>query len=151
MQQKLTEMIDALVTEKTFSLAGVQAIEALRAKADGLEKMVESVTKERDSYSTQRDLANKAANEKTAVIEGWMKRETDIVTREKTMTAKDQEAAVSKARADTFAECFGMVFRNIEVRREMFGTAPNPPSANPNYYPSGPNTPVNETVTTKTG
>lgn len=147
--EKITEMIDALVAEKTFSLEGVKAIEAVRAKAEALQRTLESTALERDSARKERELAVNDAAVKARTISEWEQRSATIATREKTMTEKEQTAAVQTATAATFRECFAMVFRNVEVRREMFGTVPPNASANPTYYPPS-SVPISETVTTKT-
>lgn len=132
--EKITEMIDALVAEKTFSLEGVKAIEAVRAKAESLQKTLEMTTTERDNIRKERDIERNRAEQNAATVKQWEARETAIAAREKTMNDCEKKAAVSDATAGTFRECFSMVFRNFSVNESITKSVPVPQG--PGMYPA---------------
>lgn len=99
--QKLTEMIDALVAEKTISLEGVKAIEAVRLKGEQLQTELESVTKERDTAVLARDAARYRfwRSHWTADDEADFDKLNDILGKVDTNTPAQVDAALDAAMA----------------------------------------------------
>lgn len=57
------------------------------------------------------------------------------------------EAAIEKAKADTIKECFGLVFRNLEVRRHTYGDMVVPGGGDmAGYIQQGTNSTVTQTA-----
>lgn len=137
--QKLTEMIDALVAEKTFSLDGVKAIEALRVSAEGLQKKLASAIEQSDSYLKGREEMTALAASRAAEVASWQTREAAISKRELAMTELEKRSAVSDARAETVKECFGLVFRNAVVSETAMRNVPlvQPSPGGGSYVSSG--------------
>lgn len=121
---ELTKLIDQMVHEKTFSMEGVEAVKALRDQAVALEDQVENLLQ--DHENDKRDLDGFKAKVLRLEKEGsdLRSRESAVIEREKKMTELEKATAVANAKADTFKECVGLVFRNATLRREMFGQQP---------------------------
>lgn len=122
--EKITDLIDALVSEKTFSLEGVKSIEAVRLKAQHLQSTLEDTQKRYADAIKERDAEKKRADDTAEVCRQWKVREDAVVAREKTMTDKEKAAAVSEATANTFRECFGLVFRNFSINESITKSVP---------------------------
>lgn len=113
---ELTNLIDKLVNEQTFSLQAVSAIKDLRDRAAQLEKDLES---SRQAQTAQQEMLNKnggaisAANAKIAEAE---KREKDLLAREQKVTELEKKTAVAEAKHEAFMDAFKTVFRNVTIR-----------------------------------
>lgn len=143
----LQSAIDELVASKTLSLDAATYVERLKLQARALGESNTRLTQENAELS-RRVSAQTAeigvVNSKLAKVD---EREAAIAKREATCLELEKAAIRADATAGTFRECFGLVFRNLEMRSSMFGNAPAPTSANPNYYPPQSGIPVNETKT----
>lgn len=141
---ELTKIIDTMVMEKTFSMEAVKAIQALRNKAEEIENTNKDLVERVQAAQKSAEIRRQTLKDLQADIDTWRARVDELTTREKAVTAIERDKATANARAETFKECFALVFRNMEVRREMIGTVPMNPSES-GAYPSG--QPTQETVT----
>jgi hypothetical protein len=130
--EELNKAVSNLVESKTFTVEAADCIARLRATVATvtaentmLQAQVASLSKRvSDSLEENGRLAKLVAN-----VEG---RETAVQQRECRMHALETEKAVAHARAETYKECVGLVFRNAEFRSSMCGSAPNPAYGQPN-------------------
>ncbi len=108
----LTACIDKLVTDKTFSLEGVEAIKALRDRAVILERQLERVTDQANSFekaNMEQARMIGALGTELAALKGAKARELAVFNIEKA-------GAVAEARAQELGRCFDTVFRNTVFR-----------------------------------
>ncbi len=121
---ELTQLIDKMVHEKTFSMEGVEAVKALRDKAQDMEA---ELTRIKAGYEREKQQVSAWERKNGAAenrLKAWEAREQALQKRELTMTELEKAAAVARAKEETFRECVGLVFRNSTLRREMFGQQP---------------------------
>ena len=141
-ESQLTALIDQLVQDRTFSVEGVEAIAALRERAADLESFNDGLERATTELRREKELAEGGASRLETELKLCRDREDAVAEREDKVTALELNAACAQARAETFKECFGIVFKNTEVRREMFGSVP---VADPSGYSQS--QPTSETVT----
>jgi len=89
----------------------------MKTKISTLETMVESRT---EKIATLEASNNRLMTENTE----WQKRETELETREDEMLRLELTAQFEAERVTDHKEMFGQVFRNIEVRRDIFTAYP---------------------------
>ena len=121
---ELTKLIDQMVQEKTFSMEGVAAINELREQAELMQKTIKQL---QESFKKENECANRLRNDNDALkgeLKNWRAREEKLTNRESKITELEKDRAVANAKADTFRECVGLVFRNTTVRENMVGTRP---------------------------
>ncbi len=116
--EKLTQLIDDIVEQKTFSMDGIEGVKRIRDRAATLESQATEDKKLRQKDTeTIRELRAESIRF-TECIAKWNKRESELQEREAKMIGLEKGAAVSEAKADTFKKCFGFVFRNTETVAE---------------------------------
>lgn len=115
----LTKYIDQLVTDKTFSLDGLAAIQNLRSKAEEQEKkidrLVAAATTDQATISritAERDALKSAEATLAARTEAVTAREAKIFEHEKT-------AATANASYSALQFAFQTVFRNTVTRESV--------------------------------
>lgn len=121
----ITEAIDKIIEEETFSASAVEGIKALRDKAADLEFEVKDLSdrltaETKNSSAVETELS--AFKGQQSVVAA---RESAVKEREEKITELEKGQAVSAARAETYKECVGLIFRNTEFKRSMFGQAPS--------------------------
>lgn len=120
----LTEAINQLVQEKTFSLDAVDAIKGLRDKAAALENLCNTQNQQiADLGNTELRQTSRIGELQTEVA-NWKKREDELVQREKAAAEAIHEAKRQQAIADTFRESMGMIFRPNTVRETIQRSVP---------------------------
>jgi hypothetical protein len=121
---ELTTLIDKLITERTFSVEGVKAIEALRAKA---EAQASELARKDDMIRSLREASAKENAEITcqrAQIETLGKDLAAIREREGKIVDHEKARAVAEATASTFREAMNIVFRPNTVREAVQSNVP---------------------------
>jgi len=139
---RLTAAIDELVQEKTFSLESVGAISALREKAKEMETKIENMQKTIDTTSEDMKKDGLTIEDLQNSLSKFRDRERLLIEREGKANALDRKYAVAVGQSEVYKECFGVVFRNTSIRKEMFGMTPVRDASG---YPTGQST--SETVT----
>lgn len=71
----------------------------------------------------QKEFIDKCASQ-ASTIDSWKRREDSLIEREKEMTRLELEARYDRERVSDHKEMFELVFRNIEVRRNIFTAVP---------------------------
>jgi len=121
---KLTELIESLIEEKTFSLEGVKAIEEMRQKAAAQEARIEATANEIKEARLE-ILSLETANSKLATAMALTeKREHDLAAREKAAFENEKKAAVSTAESSAYKHAFEIVFRSNTVRETIHHSVP---------------------------
>lgn len=151
MSERLNEIIDKLVEEKTFSGDAISRIADLqRAAADtSAERDTLNNTIERleEKMSFTDDLLEKSRNDNSELV-ATIKAYEERVSREQEL---EKQAAVNKAVAETYGKCFELVFRNTEIHTETMRNIVEPPAVTGSnggvHYPTV--TTMPETTVTK--
>src|SRR3990167_2012241 len=117
--QSISEEIDKLVEANTLSGAGVKALEALRVKVIALEAHLVTTTSLLNEEKRQHGVVQNCLSTAQASLTAWTAREAALVKREFEITKLEKDAAVAAGKSQTYQECFGLVFRNAEIR-EIF-------------------------------
>lgn len=137
--------INRLVEDRTFSAQATEAIAKLRERTANLEKDLASSTAQLDGVRKELAAALADNTKLRAVVDRVDAREKVLAAREEKVALLEQKAAVAEGQLAAYREVTGLVFRNLETRREMLGNVAPAASANPTYYPPA-TVPVNETV-----
>lgn len=115
----LVQMIESLVQEQTFSLDAVEAIKALRDKAESLQQtLAETQTK----LEARRDQIASMTAEKSSLsteLDSWTQRESELQKRERNIFALEMKAAVAEARADAWQTSMKITFAPNLVRNAV--------------------------------
>lgn len=125
-KEQLLKQIDALVTERTFSLEAVDAINQMRV-------MLATVTDERDDLNDKLNRAQQTIIEQefrtkrdADVLAKWGKREADLMAREQKAAAAIYEAEKHAAVALAYKDAMGIVFRPNVMRETVARNAMDP-------------------------
>lgn len=120
----LTELIDKLITERTFSVEGVKAIEALRIKAEA--QSAELKRKDDAIESNRKTISNLEAGLDSArtEIERINKDLADLRARESKIADHEKARAVAEATASAYKDAMQIVFKPNTVRETIFDSVP---------------------------
>lgn len=121
---ELSEMIDALVREKTFSLDAIDAVKALRDKAKDLEQTIER--RNGDLATVSKNAANmeREIGALKREIESLSKIHDGIAEREAKVVENEKLAAVAKAESAAYKHALETVFRPNTVRERVIDNIP---------------------------
>lgn len=124
----LVQMIETLVQEKTFSLDALEAIKALRDKAESLQR---TLAETQTNLAAQRDLSASLTAERDAIraeLNLWKARETELEKRERSIFALELKAAVAEAKAEAWQTSMKITFAPNLVRNSVqsYGGRSNP-------------------------
>ncbi len=122
---KISELLAAIGRKTSFTPDAVQEFNDLLTKVANLEN---TVTMDKTHISTlQNDLRQAVydRDKNQRELSDYKEREKNLIERENTVTTLEQQKAVAQAESATFEKCFGLVFRNAEIRRTMTGMAPD--------------------------
>ena len=140
---ELLSAVNKLLEQRTFSVEAAEGIAKLREENSSLKARLESANSRAETNANEVTRLRSELEAMRVELKTLREREGKIVEHERNV-------AVASAKVEMAREMAGLIFRNTEVRRSMFGNVAPPPSANPSYYPPQ-NVPVNETVTTTDG
>lgn len=121
---ELTDLVDRLVQERTFSLEAAGPIKDLRDKADALQKQVNSLRRELEEKKYEANRLEAKISGQKAEIEAWGKREADLRTREGRAADLEKALAVAEAKHQTVDLCFSRLFANRVVREHVQDSIP---------------------------
>jgi chromosome segregation ATPase len=124
MTNKVTEAIDEMVREKTFSLDALNAINDLKTKARIMEGALDAAQKDVAKAKEDARLMSERYSECNAEVNAFKTREADLEKRERAIFEHEKASAVAQARSQAFGEAFGMVFRNTVVRETVNKSVP---------------------------
>lgn len=136
--EQLKAGLARLVEKETFSATALKGIEALRETAGRAAEENSRLSKAVVEVTAQRDAAKARAEKAEAEVAVWKEREKNLTEREAFCHRAEISQAANLATANTLRECFGLVFRNAEVRRDVLETERNPKAYGPPQYPGGP-------------
>lgn len=119
MTDKLTDVIDEMVRNKTFSLDALDAVKGLRDRAIEQDRQIERLNSllETRGESEARLRAENSTLQRT--IEDHAKNESSLREREGKVLALELAEARSTATAGALREAFGIVFKNTTVRESV--------------------------------
>jgi hypothetical protein len=122
---ELTNLIDTLVQQKTFSLEAVGLIKDLRDKAADLENKLKN--SQVNGEHQRRDIQNNEAaiRRQNDELAKWAKREADIQAREAKMTELEKMVAVETTRATVYSVCMDKMLANRIVRESIQHSEPH--------------------------
>ena len=148
-KDKISDIVEEALTEKTFSLEIVTKIKTLK---DDFEKL--TVTNEGQGRRiTDLEMENKsihAINEKLlAENNAYKAREDELEKKEKAADKVIYELEFQKKRGDEIKELFGVVFKNPVVRETAYKNGSVPVPGNNGSYPTTMTSTESETKTTE--
>lgn len=124
MSNELTTLIDKLVTEKTFSVDGVKAIEQLRQKAAAQEDKIGLLEIAAKELKRTYDMIEADRQRLRGKEDTFIKREAELVAREAKVAEHEKTAAVAVAKADAFMFALTTVFKPNTVRETIMKSTP---------------------------
>lgn len=119
-QQKIDEVLTQVLTEKTFSLEIIEKIKSLK---DGFEANTELVNEldERLKFTTkQNEELRTNLSDTNSKLDAYIKRESEIKTKEIALDKTNYELDFQKKRADEIKELMMIVFKNPVVRSNVY-------------------------------
>jgi hypothetical protein len=126
--EELIKLLDDIVQKKTLSLDALEGIQQLKKKAEQAEA----------ELKVEQELHRKVRLDKgklEVALEDWQAREKIVIDREHKLNEVEKERDVAQAKAEAIRECFGLVFRNVETRRQVLTNESVPmPSSGSGYY-----------------
>ena len=130
LDDKLKAALDAVIQEGTFSLSAVEGVKRLRdenemlvGKVGALEERIKSMT----SYNKDLEVKCSEYNEEK---EALTSREAAVTKREIEITKLECGVIQERAVAAAYKDCFGLVFRNQHVHRNISSYVPAPVNSN---------------------
>lgn len=123
---KLQAALDAVIQEGTFSLSAVEGVKRLR---DENERLGGEVTALEQANTELRDTNSSIINKchkYEEVINEVNQREKEVTKREIEITKLECRAVQEAAVAAAYRDCFGLVFRNQHVQKNISSYVPAP-------------------------
>lgn len=118
--KKVNEVIEEALTEKTFNLEIVGKIKEIREEITRLQGENEILKKDQTEKITLITDLNSRNNKLLEKEQEFDKREAAVYTAEKNLYMKEQLAENEKAKCALAIDLFKTVFRNTEVRSDIF-------------------------------
>ena len=148
---KLKELLDGLVAEKSLSFDVLEQLRKVKTESDELIKtnllLGESITAKDEIINEK----NSEINGLTALVKKWDEKYNAITKREETVLDIEHKNEIEKLKAEHSAktlqevkEVVAIVFRNTILRKNIMGREAVDGGANPNSYSSSE---VNKTET----
>lgn len=122
--KKVNDVIEEALTEKTFNLEIVGKIKEIRDEITRLQGENERLVKDQKDKGDLIVALNNRNNQLSEREQGFDKREEALYASEKELYKKEQTAANETAKLNLAVDLFKTVFRNTEVRSEMFKNEP---------------------------
>lgn len=138
---KLKELLDGLVAEKSLSFDVLEQLRKVKTESDELIKtnllLGESITA-KDKIINEK---NSEINGLTALVKKWDERDNALTKREEAVLDIEHKNEIEKLKAEhagktlgEVKEIVGLVFRNTNVRKTIVGQGAVSGGANPNSY-----------------
>lgn len=140
MSSELVQIIERLIEEKTFSVEGVKAVEALREKAVSLEVALERTRNTLDDRNAELIRLRSEAATKDQLLMEWGARERSLVAREKDADKAIYDSEKHQAVANVWQQAMSMVFKPAAIRTEIQRQVAVPVEGHPGghgYSPTG--------------
>lgn len=148
--QDIQQIIDSVARSGALTPDAIRQFDELRKRCEDSESKAATAEKGIEALLTERSALEREIIALTRDLDAARKNLGEL-----NKTAANAEKALwiadfERSRREEMRSILGDVFRNVEFRREMFGSVVPAPSANPSYYPP-PSVPVSETVVQKAG
>jgi len=128
-KEKIDEVLDQALTEKTFSL---EIIEKIKSLHDGFASSQETIKQNNETIKLLNENATKAnqeINKLSTLVSQYETREIELASKEKVAEKQAYELEYQKNRANEIKELFQIVFKNPVVRENVYKNL----SGNNNY------------------
>ncbi len=119
MDLKLEKALEEIIEDKTFSLAAVEAIKAMRTDNTVLEKRNQSLDDELKRAKDNETELRERNDELIGQVGDWQAREGALEVREAEITKLEKSAAVAVGKSEMLGLCFDGIFKNT-IFRESF-------------------------------
>lgn len=118
-QNQLSNLIDKMVQEKTFSLDALTAIQKLRESALEMERTIALLREDREAQRIVGEELNRKLHEANLQLANIAIREKSVEEREAKIFALEKSEAVANAKSSTLDSMFDRIFRNTIVRETI--------------------------------
>jgi len=126
--EKIEQIIRDLSTDASFSGEAMRQFLDLKTEVDSQESTIKYLRRqnvEKDELATKQSRAIKAVEvaleERNHEIEGWRKRESELVDREQQRTKQEVQLQYESKRVEDHQTMVGLIFRNTELRTRVLG------------------------------
>lgn len=138
MNKELTELINEIITQKTFSADALEGIQRLRAKAESLERELEKVNSDFDMHKRAAAAIKEGYEQLREENTRLKTRCENIEARELAQNINDVKLICANEKQSLVLSMFNTVFKNTTVRESVLknetmlsGTPPYPISNQP--------------------
>jgi len=118
----INNVIDQIVEERTLSLEAADAIKGLRDENAELRDHVAALEERVNAFVEVESKLKDECRRKNSMLEGYIRRENELIDREKNALRLEIENEFLKARAAELKEIINNLTRNTMVRQRVFGT-----------------------------
>lgn len=119
-QTQIEEVLTQAITEKTFSLEIIEKIKSLKDGFEANKKLVDSLNERIESLVTNNKQLSFDLNNARIKLDTYLKREEEILKKEKELDRNNYELQFQKNRANEIKELMMIVFKNPIVRKSTF-------------------------------
>lgn len=131
MNKELTELINEIITQKTFSADALEGIQRLKAKAESLERELEKVNSDFDMHKRAAAAIKESYEQLREENKALKTRCENIENRERAQNVNDVKLVCEKEKTGLVLQMFNTVFKNTVVREQIHKSetmlAGNPP------------------------
>ena len=120
MKDELEKIIQKAAIDGTLTESAAKQVQEALAENKALKEDVESLKLDVSSYRNSSNSKAEEISQLEGKLSDWEKREADLADREKKMTELELSAAHHAQRVADHQTMFGQVFRNSEIRRNVF-------------------------------
>ena len=127
--EKLKELLDGLVAEKSLSFDVLEQLRKVKTESDELIKVNLDRLEIIKARDTQINQDNSKINELNALVNNWQARDNALIKREQAVLDIEHKNEIEKMKAEhanstliQVKEIVGMVFRNTSIKKAITGT-----------------------------
>jgi len=127
--EKLKELLDGLVAEKSLSFDVLEQLRKVKTESDELIKVNLDRLEIIKARDTQINQNNSKINELNALVNNWQARDNALIKREQAVLDIEHKNEIEKMKAEhanstliQVKEIVGMVFRNTSIKKAITGT-----------------------------
>ena len=121
---KINELIQEQAASGVFTADVIKQMHAISEESIALKKSNDEIRLLVDGANKMNDTLLADNNKLTDQVAAFRKREKELGDRERKMTVLELTAEHEAKRVQDHINMVGLVFRNTEVRKEMYGTTP---------------------------
>ena len=133
MSNELTELIDKLIVDKTFSLEGLSAVSTLKDKAISQEKLISSLELKNKEFNTENTTLKNTNYELLNKVSNIEEREKKVRDQEIAIEVIKTKLDMLNATKKDLFDLVGMIFKSPIIRENVIGNVPVSPGPNGQY------------------